>query len=69
MLLLPFGVVMFLDKENYWGRKHTYMVTWRYDTFCPSTTVIVEAKSIAKAWSKVQRQHGIPIDLVSIEEI
>lgn len=49
--------------------KRTYVVTWRYDSFCPNTTVVVEAKSIAKAWKKVQKQHAIPIDLVSIEEI
>lgn len=49
--------------------KHTYVVVWRYDAMCPNTTVVVEAKSIAKAWKKVQKQHSIPIDLVSIEEI
>ena len=49
--------------------KRTYIVIWRYDAMCPNTAVIVEAKSLAKAWEKVQKQHAIPIDLVSIEEI
>ena len=49
--------------------KRTYVVIWRYDAMCPSTPTIVEAKSLAKAWEKVQKQHGIPIDLVSIEEL
>lgn len=49
--------------------KRTYVVFWRYDAMCPSTPVIVEAKSFAKAWKKVQKQHAIPIELVSIEEI
>ena len=49
--------------------KRTYVVTWRYDSFCPNTTVVVEAKSLVKAWEKVQKQHSIPIDLVSITEI
>ena len=49
--------------------KRTYVVTWRYNSFCPNMTVIVEAKSLVKAWKKVQKQHSIPIDLVSIKEI
>lgn len=49
--------------------KRTYVVIWRYDAMCPNSTVIVEAKSLVKAWEKVQKQHSIPIDLVSIEEL
>lgn len=69
IFLIPFWVLVCLDREEYWTKKRTYMVIWRYNALCPSSTVIVEAKSLVKAWEKVQKQHSIPIDLVSIKEI
>ena len=69
MLLIPVGILIFLSKEKYWGKNHTYKIIWRYDSFCPKNTLLIEAKSPAKAWQKVQKQHAIPIDLVYIEEL
>ena len=69
MLLIPVGVTIFLSNEEYWGKKHIYKIVWRYDSFCPGSTVLIEANSPAKAWQKLQKKHAIPIDLVSIEEI
>ena len=69
MFFIPFCVLDCLDGKEYRTKKRTYVVTWRYDAMCPKTTAVVEAKSLAKAWEKVQKQHSIPIDLVSIEEI
>lgn len=68
MTIVVFGSVIYLAEWNP-KPKRTYVVIWRYDAMCSKTTVIVEAKSLTKAWKKVQKQHAIPIDLVSIEEI
>lgn len=69
IFLIPFWVLICLDGAEYETKKKIYIVIWRYDAMCPNTTTVVEAKSPAKAWNKVQKQHAIPIDLVSIEEL
>ena len=48
--------------------KKIYIVTWRYDPICPVERELVKAKDPYTAWSKVKKQHAIPITLVRIEE-
>ena len=69
ILLISAGFMIFLSKKEYWSKKHTYKIVWRYDEMCPNSTVLIEAKSPAKAWQKLQKQHALPIDFVCIEEL
>ena len=50
-------------------KKKIYKVVWRYDAICSTYTEIIKAYDMADAWSRVRKQHGIPIDLVEIERL
>lgn len=61
--LFPLWVDLLQNKS-----KKVYVVVWRYDAFCHPSTVLVKAKSPYDAWRKVEKQHGISIELVEVKE-
>lgn len=54
---------------GYFSKKKLYKIVWRYSPLCYCHIEIVTAKDPAKAWKKIKKEHGISIDLVSLEEI
>ena len=50
-------------------KRKIYKVVWAYDIECSPDTEYVKAFDIAHAWKKIKRQHAIPIQVISIEEV
>lgn len=50
-------------------KKRLYKIIWAYHSALPGYTEIIEAKNPARAWRKIQKQHALPIVLVSLEEL
>lgn len=51
--------------------KKTYLIDWYLDGFPKFVygTDIVKARSIDKAWKKVQKKHFLPISLLQFKEV
>lgn len=51
--------------------KKTYLIDWYLDGFPKFVygTDVVKARSIDKAWKKVQKKHYLPINLLQFKEV
>jgi hypothetical protein len=62
------AIILFIFLYNS-APKKTYLVLWCYCCSLEVFSTIVKAKSVSKAWEKIEKQHHFAISCIKIKEI